>query len=121
MAELVCPNCDRTNVWIGAAPLTTAVGTAVALRCGSQDHGVGCLLWFSAEIPSEGDPVIVAAMQRPPSARAWRTKTPCPVDLLPARLAYHDPAEPERACEHCGQPYRGPAEYCSIECADADA
>jgi hypothetical protein len=27
----------------------------------------------------------------------------------------------ERACDHCGNPYRGPAVYCSLACAQADA
>jgi len=27
----------------------------------------------------------------------------------------------ERACDHCGKPYRGPAVYCSLKCAQADA
>jgi hypothetical protein len=35
--------------------------------------------------------------------------------------AYRNNAFPERACDHCGQPYRGPAVYCRHECALADA
>jgi len=27
----------------------------------------------------------------------------------------------ERDCDHCGKPYRGPAVYCSLTCAQADA
>jgi hypothetical protein len=38
-----------------------------------------------------------------------------------AKLAYRDDKFPERACDHCGKPYRGPAVYCSLECAVADA
>ena len=34
---------------------------------------------------------------------------------------YHDPSCPERHCDYCGLRYRGPAVYCSIECAIADA
>jgi hypothetical protein len=37
----------------------------------------------------------------------------------------HDPYRndrfPERACDYCGKPYRGPAVYCSHDCATADA
>jgi len=28
---------------------------------------------------------------------------------------------PERPCDRCGKPYRGPAVYCSIACAEDDA
>lgn len=34
---------------------------------------------------------------------------------------YHDESYPERACDRCGEPYQGPAVYCSIQCAVADA
>jgi hypothetical protein len=34
--------------------------------------------------------------------------------------AYRDDAFPERDCDHCGNPYRGPAVYCSKACAVAD-
>jgi hypothetical protein len=38
-----------------------------------------------------------------------------------ARSAYRDDSFPERACDRCGKNYRGPAVYCSLECATADA
>jgi hypothetical protein len=38
-----------------------------------------------------------------------------------ALAAYRDPSQPERACDHCGQSYRGPALYCCLRCAVADA
>jgi hypothetical protein len=34
---------------------------------------------------------------------------------------YRDDTSPERACDHCQRPYRGPAVYCSLTCALADA
>jgi hypothetical protein len=34
---------------------------------------------------------------------------------------YADDSYPKRTCEHCSKLYRGPAVYCSIECAVADA
>lgn len=37
------------------------------------------------------------------------------------KLAYRDDAFPERPCDRCGQPYRGPAVYCSLTCAMLDA
>ena len=40
---------------------------------------------------------------------------------LRASEAYRDDTFPERMCDHCGQLYRGPAVYCSLECAMADA
>jgi hypothetical protein len=38
-----------------------------------------------------------------------------------ARSAYRDDSFPKRACDRCGKNYRGPAVYCSLECATADA
>jgi Zn ribbon nucleic-acid-binding protein len=38
-----------------------------------------------------------------------------------ARAGYRDEQFPERACDHCGKPYRGPAVYCSLTCAVEDA
>ena len=38
-----------------------------------------------------------------------------------ARASYRDDGFAERPCDHCGKPYRGPAVYCSLECAIADA
>lgn len=34
---------------------------------------------------------------------------------------YRNEAYPDRACDRCGKIYRGPAVYCSIECAIEDA
>jgi hypothetical protein len=41
--------------------------------------------------------------------------------IAKVRALYYDNTQPERECEHCGIPYRGPAVYCSLECAQADA
>jgi hypothetical protein len=38
-----------------------------------------------------------------------------------ARSAYRDDSFAERTCDRCGRSYRGPAVYCSLECAVADA
>jgi hypothetical protein len=46
----------------------------------------------------------------------WRARP-----LNAAREAYLDERYPERTCDACGKMYRGPAVYCSIECAQADA
>ena len=34
---------------------------------------------------------------------------------------YRDPSFPERKCDRCEKPYRGPAVYCSLKCATEDA
>lgn len=34
---------------------------------------------------------------------------------------YRDPYWPERDCDRCGKPYRGPAVFCSFACAIGDA
>ena len=41
--------------------------------------------------------------------------------LTAARVAYHDPSCPPRDCDRCGRSYTGPAVYCSLTCALADA
>jgi hypothetical protein len=38
-----------------------------------------------------------------------------------AEAAYSDPSCPARDCDHCGRSYAGPAVYCSLGCALADA
>lgn len=35
--------------------------------------------------------------------------------------AYINSSYPERNCDYCGLPYRGPAVYCSFTCAISDA
>jgi DNA polymerase III epsilon subunit-like protein len=42
------------------------------------------------------------------------------VEVAPL-MAYFDHRFPERACDRCGKPYRGPAVYCSLKCAMEDA
>lgn len=43
-------------------------------------------------------------------------------DLLAhARSTYHNPTFDPRRCYHCGETYTGPAVYCSLDCALADA
>lgn len=37
------------------------------------------------------------------------------------RDAYKDHTYPERPCDYCAKLYRGPAVYCSLKCALADA
>lgn len=39
----------------------------------------------------------------------------------PGEDRYHDARFLERQCDHCGRAYQGPAVYCSLDCALADA
>ena len=41
--------------------------------------------------------------------------------LQRVEASYRDARRDERACDHCGKLYRGPAVYCSLKCAQADA
>jgi hypothetical protein len=59
-----------------------------------------------------------------PAEHQEATRERLGVPLTPearALAAYRDTSFPERACDHCSQPYRGPAVYCSLACAQADA
>jgi hypothetical protein len=38
-----------------------------------------------------------------------------------AEAAYHNDRFPARGCDFCGKTYNGPAVYCSLSCALADA
>jgi hypothetical protein len=38
-----------------------------------------------------------------------------------AQAAYYDPLYPVRNCDYCDKEYRGPAVYCCLACALADA
>jgi hypothetical protein len=50
-----------------------------------------------------------------------RKRKPWRAAAKKARRAYRDETFPERACDKCGKLYRGPAVYCSLTCALADA
>ena len=43
------------------------------------------------------------------------------LSLLVSRSAFRDDSFKERKCDHCEQPYRGPAVFCCHACAMADA
>ena len=43
------------------------------------------------------------------------------IDDSLAAGSYRDDVYPERLCDRCASLYRGPAVYCSLECAIADA
>lgn len=36
--------------------------------------------------------------------------------MAKARAMYRDSSQPERNCDHCEQPYRGPAVFCCLRC-----
>lgn len=54
-------------------------------------------------------------------------RQPCPdciggiASCCDAAGSYRDDVYPERLCDRCASLYRGPAVYCSLECAIADA
>ena len=67
-------------------------------------------------------PLLPAPLLSARERARWRTiPVPRPAAGARARAAYRDPAYPWRACDGCGRPYRGPAVYCSLDCAVADA
>jgi len=88
----------------------------------------GCgfhLISFVDQVPSDGFCAVCALL----------SEFEAPENLMPMRRrcepggwisertmrAYRDRRFPERSCDHCGKPYQGPAVYCSIDCALADA
>jgi hypothetical protein len=42
-------------------------------------------------------------------------------EWLRPRVMYRDDSKPDRKCDWCGKWYRGPAVYCSLDCAELDA
>ncbi|HEV8503680.1 MAG TPA: hypothetical protein VGR63_19065 [Casimicrobiaceae bacterium] len=52
---------------------------------------------------------------------AHRYRRTSPAMWTDAISAYVDDAFEPRACDRCGKTYQGPAVYCSLECAVADA
>lgn len=57
-----------------------------------------------------------AVAEAPKRARGRRVK---PKNA--AESAYYDPTYARRRCDFCGRMYRGPAVYCRLTCALADA
>ena len=53
--------------------------------------------------------------------KAWRLLLKTVDRNARAGDAYQDDSYPARNCDCCGTPYRGPAVYCSLECAQKDA
>lgn len=43
------------------------------------------------------------------------------VQATTGEAAYVNPDWPPRACDHCGKEYHGPAVFCSLTCALAEA
>jgi hypothetical protein len=70
-----------------------------------------------------------AFVDDPPAIRPRPLSDPCAICGRPWRQcecgepldAYRDDRFAERGCDRCGKAYRGPAIYCSLECALADA
>jgi len=56
----------------------------------------------------------VFGIELPPADEATATRER-------AARAYFDVGFPDRPCDHCGEVYRGPAVFCSLDCALASA
>lgn len=95
---MICERCHGTRM-VELAPCPDCIG-GVASCC---------------DAAGSAEPIDLAEEER----RAARAD-PRQMSLEPM-AAYADDAFPERACDFCGKLYRGPAVYCSLECALADA
>jgi hypothetical protein len=82
-------------------------------RKSALDEKSSAIFWRSSAIAPEHG--IIPAMIATPQDERWR------LARERARSAYRDDRYEERACDHCAKLYRGPAVYCSLECALADA
>lgn len=93
--EFVCTGCGR-NVYSLSNPMTTANRCAVCQ-------------W-------------VDEFSNPAEREALRKMLTDDFHALaPDGKSYIDRRFPERECDFCHKPYHGPAVYCSLECAHADA
>jgi hypothetical protein len=81
----------------------------------AKDHAVprcmSCL--FIREAAPEDQAGLRAMLWSTDHEREWK--------YWRERGAYHDETCAERACDRCGKLYRGPAVYCRLTCALADA
>jgi hypothetical protein len=99
-----CPDCACKTLRRGPRG-----GLSINVDCTTCGAGFNCSgglasLAFTFHAQRLCDPT------RPHLASQWR-----------ARAAYQDDNYPPRPCDHCRLEYRGPAVYCSLECALADA
>lgn len=93
-----CPDCGSTSLWDG--PRGGLSVNQQCLMCGS---------WWNVLRYDFGDEVgrhVILAERIPDK---------------PGFNPYFDAACPPRRCDHCGRFYKGPAVYCSLGCAQADA
>lgn len=112
-----------STCWNCGEPLncTTSYGHQRAPRPGDWTHCITChCMSVFADDLSLREPTVdeLAAATRDPHMQLLRkAMTAAQRDLD----AYHDPSCPERNCDKCGRLYTGPAVYCSMLCAVADA
>ena len=86
---------------------------SVAFDC--QDCGVSVVRWFEGPtLCAECQWISELPLADQPGARRWLRR-------LHAETDYRNESYAERACDRCGGLYHGPAVYCSLACAVADA
>jgi Family of unknown function (DUF6166) len=98
----------------GAAQLALALLCDALGRGEAETHYQAFLLHVVQALPALEDWQLTRE-----DIAGWLATVQAPAAGVAA--AYSDPSCPERACDYCGKPYRGPAVYCSLECATADA
>jgi hypothetical protein len=98
----------------GAGQLAVALLADAVSRGAALEHAQAFRLEIIERLPADQD----WQLSRDQIA-AWVKEREAPGEL--ARAAYRDDTCEERDCDYCGRPYRGPAVYCSLECAEADA
>lgn len=112
---MICPTCQGEGYVRGWDPENA--GALVMLPC-LECNGSGVVSCCDA-----AGSRALAANETPSRDRQAALPLTDETPLVFPRLAdaYRDDTYPERPCDHCGKLYRGPAVYCSLECAVADA
>ena len=95
---MICPVCEGTGIYYGMPGACPECIAGVVSCCDTAGAGD----WLD-----EQNRAVEAREQQ--AAR------------LVAEASYRNPSFFARKCDHCGKTYRGPAVYCSLECALADA
>jgi hypothetical protein len=122
---VICEPCEGEGYVRGTDPQNPgALVMLPCLECNGSGVVSGCDAAGSSSPPSFVCPRCGAQSFNPNDIRE-RYCGRCHAFIVdewpPSPEAYRDESFDERACDLCGKPYRGPAVYCSLECALADA
>lgn len=98
----------------GAGQLAIALLADAVSRGAALEHAQAFRMEILEPLPADQDWQISREW-----IAAWVAERDAP--RATAQAAYEDDSFEERACDYCGRPYQGPAVYCSLECAEADA